>query len=322
MSSIRHDIKASMVHGLPYVTNKLWMRLPPESVKPWDTEINGDLEIHILTCQRDYRMCIWAALSYYRRAQRHDPLVIHDDGTLTEEALQQIRRYFPSSKLMTRTDADREVERVLSGHTRLRTLRREYSLLLKLIDTAVFCRAPRFIVIDSDVIFLENPVELISGCPSTGEGHTGSHYTSPHYISRDQESRYTVDSGIAAGCGWHLPSRINSGLINCSREHLDFGVMEDFLQSLDVGIHLPDCWYIEQTLWALECGRSGFTFLPDTYCLANGPGLEGVKAKHYVGANIDRLRNSRDYFYTEGIPAVREMLRSAGEPRSLYGLPA
>ena len=206
---------------------------------------------------------------------------------------------------MARTDADREVERVLSSYTRLRALRREYSLLLKLIDTAVFCRAPRFIVIDSDIIFLENPVELISGCPSPGEGLTGSHYMSPHYISRDQESRYTVDTGVAAGSGWHLPSRINSGLINCSKEHLDFAVMEDFLQSLDVGLHLPDCWYIEQTLWALECGRSGFTFLPDTYCLANGPGLQGFKVKHYVGANIDRLRNSRDYFYTEGIPAVR-----------------
>jgi hypothetical protein len=64
-----------------------------------------------------------------------------------------------------------------------------------------------------------------------------------------------------------------------------------------------DIW-IEQTLWALECAAAGVEYLPGEYEMALGRGSGALVAKHYIGGP------SRDYFYIEGVDAVK---RIAGE---------
>jgi hypothetical protein len=95
---------------------------------------------------------------------------------------------------------------------------------------------------------------------------------------------------------------VNCGLGNVAATALSWEAMEEFLRQTEIDVGTVDIW-VEQMLWAFECFRTGFRFLPNSYKVGIGPGIEGLVAKHYVGIL------SRDYFLTEALPALRSVLR-------------
>lgn len=294
----RHDIKALVVFGWPYFANRLLRPLP----RPTRTRSYGDttaeLELHVLTSEKDHELAVWAITSFFLASGRSIPVVIHEDRPFRERTRRKLQSRFPFCKLVGRDEADQRVESALRRFPLLLGLRRRFPHILKLVDFALFCRTPRFLALDSDVLFFSKPVDLLAPCQA-GLGKTA------HYVARDIASVYEISAAEAKGrLGLELPERINCGLANVLKGALDFAFLEAVLRS---GlIQLDNCTpWVEQTLWALECGRSGFQHLPDTYVICTGPGLDGVVAKHYVG-------NARDYFYTEGIPQVCRAIRAGG----------
>jgi hypothetical protein len=177
---------------------------------------------------------------------------------------------------------------------------------MKILDFCAFCESSSFIMVDSDVLFLLDPWELFEK-------------SELHLFSRDIHSAYVVaPEELEKKSGVNLPPCINSGVANVSKEAVDIGFMEWVLGNAD--IDLEGCApTIEQTLWAIECGRRGFGYLPDSYRVCSGPGLEGIVAKHYVGMVLDRFGTARDYFFVEGIQAVRRLLRHMRTNRDLEG---
>jgi hypothetical protein len=155
-------------------------------------------------------------------------------------------------------------------------------------------------MVDSDVLFLLDPRELFE---------TGA----LHRFSRDVQSAYVVTPGeLKKRTGVNLPPRINCGIGNVLKDVVDIEFMEWLLGNEDIDLEgCPPT--VEQTLWAIECGRRGFQYLPDSYRVCSGPDLEGIVAKHYVGMVLDRFSTARDYFFTEGIPAVRRLLQCANQ---------
>jgi hypothetical protein len=54
----------------------------------------GPVPIHILTGAKDWRLAIWMLASFFHFTESAWPLIVHDDGTLTDEGRETLRRLF------------------------------------------------------------------------------------------------------------------------------------------------------------------------------------------------------------------------------------
>jgi hypothetical protein len=241
-------------------------------------------EIHVLTSQQDWLNLIWALKSFYAASGRKYELCIHDDGSLEPSSREQLQKHFPDARLIDREAADREVLPALENFPRCRAFRETNHLSPKLFDFRHFLRADRMLLLDSDVLFFENPAELLRRIED------------PTYlrnsVNADIQSGYTVDP-VAAGerFGMTIPERFNSGLGVIHGDSLRLEWIEEFLDFPGILGHF---WRIEQTLFALCSARFGVELLPDEYRVSLARGVEGCVAKHYVGA-------VRHLMYGEGI---------------------
>lgn len=287
----RHDLKAMLVHGWPYAANRFLRRLPPVSPGLDGSQGPAVMDVHVLTSAQDHIIAIWAAASYLVTTGRGDRFVFHDDGTLRRRQIARLVQSIAGCGVLERREMDARVESALRSWPRLLAIRRRYPAVLKYVDFVVAAAGRPIVAIDSDVLFLAHPVALLRAMESTVDGRRG------HTFIRDYTSSYWVWTEDDLK---RLPGFVNTGLGVIQTGCVDFDSAEAFLRRgpLEV-ISRP---HIEQTFWALECARVGVEYLPDSYRVATGPGVEGLVAKHYVGP-------VRDLFYTEGIPYVRRMMR-------------
>jgi len=297
MQRVAHDVKATIRFGRQYIFNR-FIR-PHSSHAPNETRTSpqSESEVHILTSQQDYVMACWSVLSYSATSGGTEPVIFHDDGTLKREAIARIHDLFPEARIVGRSEANVVVYENFKSHPLLLKLRNRLPHIMKILDFRAFGNARRIIMIDSDVLFLSSPNELLE----PGELHR---------FSRDVQNAYVIaPRELKKRTGIQIPVSVNCGIATVLKEAVDTEMMEWLLRSgyVDLESCAPN---VEQTLWALECGSRGFEYLPESYRICSGPGLEGVVAKHYVGAVLDKFRTSRDYFFVEGIPAVRRLLQS------------
>jgi hypothetical protein len=87
--------------------------------------------------------------------------VIHDDGTLTRADEATIRAEAADARIVWRADADAAADEALRHHPGVRSLRRHNLRISQLVDYHLFTGAPRMLGIDSDVVFLRRPDELL-----------------------------------------------------------------------------------------------------------------------------------------------------------------
>jgi hypothetical protein len=87
------------------------------STRAVECDPNAPCEVYALTCERDYLDLIWClkTFSHYSRLVFH--LVIHDDGSLTEGALDRLAGHFRYARIIRGADADEEMR---GGSRRLR----------------------------------------------------------------------------------------------------------------------------------------------------------------------------------------------------------
>jgi len=246
------------------------------------TETTDDArEIHVLTSQSDWLNLLWALHSFYHASQRHYALCIHDDGTLTSAAAEQLQAAFPNARLISRRESDRRLGDLLAPYPRCSEFRATNRLALKIFDFVAFLRADRMMLLDSDILFFKCPEALLAAIEN------GS---SQNMLNRDWGNGYSIDV-TQASFDFHVPLRINSGLGLIHRESIRYDWIEDFLAIPGILSHHHR---IEQTLFALCSSRFGVDMLPAEYDVHLGPTKAGVPCRHYTGP-------IRHLMYSEGI---------------------
>lgn len=230
-------------------------------------------EIHVLTSAQDWLNLLWALKSFYRYAGRHYALCIHEDGTLPAAAADELRSHFPDARLILRAEADRAVLPELEAYPRCLAFRKSNTLSLKVFDFRHYLQSERMLLIDSDVLFFSEPVELLRRIEN------------PAYqlnsVNADVASAYTVDPAeVKSRFGFDLGPCFNSGLGLIHKDSLRLEWIEEFLSLSGVLGHF---WRIEQTLFALCSFRRGAELLPEEYRVQCDEIIKG-SCKHYVGA--------------------------------------
>ncbi|HTQ41034.1 MAG TPA: hypothetical protein VMJ32_18615 [Pirellulales bacterium] len=253
---------------------------------PIETAVTADtIEVFTLTGKKDWLNLIWSLKSFYRFAARSYPLTILDDGTLTNNEDEMLLLHFPQARLIRAVASDAIMMQELSDYPRCQCYRRLHPLARKCFDVGCFIRAPRVLLLDSDVLFFREPTELLFRIDKP---------TIMNYFNADVAPALNIGAVEASRkFNIELNERINSGLCLLSSAVFNLDWMEEFLCCDSIWAN--KIWRIEQTLLALAASRVGVELLPEReYRVSLQAGTDGCAAKHYVGA-------VRHLMYREGL---------------------
>ena len=273
-------------------------------VRPWilDTppiEETNDTrcEIHSLVSNDDWLNLLWSLKSFYHCSGRRYSLCIHDDGTLTAAARDNLRSAFPRARLIPRSEADPKLAAALASSPRSREFRAVNKFALKLFDFHAFLEADHLLMLDSDVLFFDAPSALLALADDVS--------SRVNSFNKDWRNGYSIDpETLRPFLDFAVPPLINAGLGVVHPDSLRADWIEEFLE-------LPGITslshQIEQTIVALCSGRFGFQMLPAEYDVHLGPRDRTAPSRHYTGP-------LRPLMYREGIrELVRKGILSASE---------
>lgn len=207
------------------------------------------LEVHNLVCHRDVSIALICLKSLLTTSQENLQLVIHDDGSLTDEDQALIRAELPKTLVVSRDEADCELAKALEAFPTLEQARTKLPHLLKVLDVPMLCRGQNVSFVDSDVLFLR--------------AHQGLFQISNR---RSVGCRFLFDSRTCHGFRlrdfWPLGrvypiARLNSGLFCVRREVIDFEWIEAVCRGVGLSQILQHRSWFEQGLWAAIAGRVG-----------------------------------------------------------------
>lgn len=270
-----------------------------DRINKWKSNSNFSsykVPLHFLASKQDWKMALWMLTSFHEATGRRWPVVLHEDGSLGEEEFSIFRQMLPSIRIITRGEADSEMNQVLSDFPRCAEYRQRMPHGLKSFDIPYLCESDRFLMIDPDVLFFHFPQEILDWVdhPDNGSCWFNQDFQEPSPITMEQASS---DLRI------NLWPRVNSGLCLLSKNTVsDLTAMESYLAHAA----LQDSkiqWRVEQTLFALcASSRNKGGLLPLTYEVSpNKHQRQGCVARHYVGC-------VRDRFLSEGVVGLHKKL--------------
>ena len=261
---------------------------------PYWGEKSAQVPVHILTGGKDWRLSAWMLASLFHFTEVAWPVVIHDDGTLTEDARVGLSGLFEGARIVPRAEADAEMAKVLRAYPFCADYQATHPLALKIFDMAHYATDERFMVIDSDVLFFARPGEIMDWA-------TGPNTRASWFNEDVQESALLTAAEAREELDIKLWSRVNSGLCLIHKPAIDYDLCDRALAL--TSILSGQIWRIEQTLFALcasHAGRGGL--LPPTYEVSlKRRASTGIIARHYVG-------KVRDRFYGEGLKRLHSAL--------------
>jgi hypothetical protein len=133
-------------------------RLPPCSIPP-----RGPIEIHVPVCQRDWLPAVWSVFSIHCFLKKKLPVIFHDDGSMTKESALKLAAQFPGASFRGRKENDEMAELKLARYPFCRAYRVSSPAAFgrKFFDPMLVAKSESVLCLDSDILCLSEPVELI-----------------------------------------------------------------------------------------------------------------------------------------------------------------
>jgi len=266
--------------------------------------------VHTLACEAHLWFaipCLRSLLAYSEEPMR---LVIHDDGSLTEESLARFGAVFPDAVLVRRGAADEQLGKALGRFPHMAEARRHLPHVLKLLDTTMTHPEPIVCYVDTDVLFQRRFRGLFPKAVQA-EGLVGA--SGPAKLAA---GAFMMDHGNSFGAHpgdfWpfgplRVARRLNSGLFWVRRDRIDYERMEYLFKRWGPArIRKYHGWF-EQTVWADHAWR--------TRCELYDPEQIGT-----ARTDIDRNNRLVGVHY---VTPTRNMLKAeleAGRPTRVAGL--
>jgi hypothetical protein len=274
-----HDYKT-----LPRIEEWAW---------PFWNEPSQTIPVHVLTGRNDWRLAAWMLASWFQFSEHAWPIVIHDDGTLPDDARATLGGMFENARFISRREADEKVARTLLAYPFCEEYRRKHPLALKIFDVPLFTAGERFMIFDSDLLFFNHPREILDWAAAD---------TDECWFNEDvREGSLISASEAREELGVKIWPRVNSGLCLLCKSAIDYDLCDRALALTSIPRGHP--WRIEQTLFMLCAAKHGKGgLLPRRYEVSLGKrASEDAVSRHYVGA-------VRDRFYAEGVKRLSRFL--------------
>lgn len=237
---------------------------------------DAPMGVHILGHDAHLLTALWTLKSFYRFSGANFPLTVHLQGRNTRQMLSTFVRHFPHARMITQEQADARVEPWLEarGLHRLLAMRRQFFLMMKLIDLRVLALTPLVLFFDSDVLFFRPPDELTTPPAELS--------TTPHLFMRDDYPSYCITPERAIeDLGVELIPFANTGIMRLVTDAIDLAACERFMAHPDLAVQH---WHLEQTLHAMNASaQCRLRLLPTSYGMKEGLAARpDLVARHYT----------------------------------------
>lgn len=253
------------------------------------------LDLHMLLCARDFHSGLWALRSFLHYSALNPRIMVHDDGSLSDDQRSELRRQLPSVNLIDFDQAESEMSQALARYPNcLRYRITEYTWpAIKLLDFAHYSRGRPFLVLDADVLFFREPEELLQAIDD-GHGCFMSDWQNAYTWPLARWPAVLKVSGL---------EKVNVGLIHVPPELYDLDAIEQHLGAYYRRAPCPNTYWLEQTIWAalFSTQPERVVRLPETYQIARQrPITDETRSHHFVN---DR-RLSRLDLHGKGVPQL------------------
>ena len=242
--------------------------------------------VHMLVSSKSWHCGLLAAISLEINSEKNWRFVIHEDGSVTEPQRRRIQKTLPGVRFISRPEAEERLQDELQHFPLSLKHRARHNFFLKFFDAPPFVDSPKFIVLDSDVIFFRRPEEIIRWSEEASD--------SIYYNEDTQEKYCNPRADLEDAMGFEIWRKFNSGLVLMQSAAMNNELAETLLAKFENSAHHPQ--FFEQTLFCVMSsawGRGGA--LPKQYEINWGYlKSRGAVCRHYVGAF------KHDLLYIEG----------------------
>ena len=247
------------------------------------------VSLHMVVGHEMLPMGMLALRSFEFHTRRRWSPWIHDDGTFTAADADMLSRHFPDSRLVWRSRADQEVPGGLEQFPSCRDHRLRHHWFLKVFDTRHYAPGPRYIILDSDIVFFRRP-NAVLGWVDGGSDEM--------WVMEDDREKYSHPrEEIASALGIAMLERANSGLDLVPKAAADLGLADSFLATCAASAR--QYAFLEQTIfgiWVSAWQRGGLLSREEYEISWNT--FRGPRAvcRHYIGPA------KNDALFVEGAP--------------------
>lgn len=278
-------------HGWQYIFNKFFLAKKILLKKSsWPSHADSNLSIHILACQRDFVMLLWSLNSFFTFFSYPYQLFIHNDGTLTNKQIITLKKIFPNVIIVAPTELLNNHSQTLEKYPIIKdflTVHPEYYLMKKLIDPYFISDKKNILVIDSDLLWFQNPLELLGSLKKNLDNSLMMWSPLPGPVYFKNNSSLSEDL-----------SHYNSGIVLYKKENFDLNILSAYLSQVDTD--RPDNFqFIEEGGFA-TCLKNLIPLPKEKYIIKGAVNAETI-VRHYTSPR-------RPGFYLEGLPTLKNKL--------------
>jgi len=228
--------------------------------KPVSSNANSRIELHFLCCHRHVMLLLWCIKSFCKFAGELFRIVLHDDGTLTQDDLGVFAKHINGVRLITKEEADVAMADILAPYPECGAHRESYLVGQKIFDVPLLAETETVLMMDADILFFRRPDEIIEWSRSPGR---------TVLCCRDVLTSYsnTIED-IERHFGMRVQDKINVGIFGFPPDILDLALAEKYLADEDNVIDPERRWWLEQTIYAMATADMDIRYLPlDKYMI-------------------------------------------------------
>jgi glycosyltransferase involved in cell wall biosynthesis len=256
--------------------NRKLMERASFKLMPVNSYQNG-LPLYFLTGEKYLYQTLFCIQSLIQQSTDKFEFILVDDGSFTNKLIKQINTQLPGARVVTQAEIDSNLQRILpeNSYPVLWRKRREYPHIKKLTDIHTLQGGAWKLVLDSDMLFYDNPLALINWLKKPGKPL--------HMVDCTQSYGYSGElmEGLAAS---KIPALLNVGAIGLDSGTINWEKLEAWVKILEE--KEGKTYYLEQALSAMLIGDEPCTILNAAKYIVN-PGDAAIENNtgvlhHYV----------------------------------------
>ena len=243
---------------------------------------DSKIELHSLCQKKDLWMLACSLRSFLYHSGLRPHIVIHDDGSIDNEAAKLIESKFSGLRVLPKKEAD-ELIKNFPGMTEevINYRTKGHVMMMEFMDIFLLSKAENVIVYDSDILFYKRPEEVINFF--SNDNHPDaliSHQYGTYDLKMDDyySQKYQLENKRAG--------YMNPGLIVYKKEAIKF---DKFLEYFDHTRRAVNDYFVGMTAWGCLISQTNFNFLPiEKYKIKKKPD-ENTVMKHYTSPRRHEL---------------------------------
>lgn len=261
------------------------------------TSNRPSLRPHLLTGRRFWHQTLFCLWSLSRASGRSVAPVIHDDGTLDNEAIHHLKRVFPETRVHSHAEALEKLHAILpqARYPSLNERWSRYPHIRKIINPHLG-QGDWKLVLDSDLLFFRTPEFLVDWL---------DHPDRPLHAVDCEEAYGYPTSSMTELAGAPIAPLVNVGLTGLRGDNIDWDRLEHWTRTL-LERH-GTSYYLEQALAAMLMAGQRCAIAPatDYITLPLAPEAADCRAvmHHYVA-------DSKRWYFQKNWRRVLSLARS------------